>query len=344
MIKVEDIKKINKETFKLLTTIYKNAINKSFLQNPDFVILDENKNTCFYIEKNNQLQAFCFVKESFFSKFKKVKSCVISHGIISDNSEVEEELFDYILLHYKKEKFTEITIDFLLNDFPLNSKRKFNLKNINSLNRGTLLIDLTIDFEIIFKNFTNLLKKNYKKGLNSNLIVRELTEKVDFSIFLELHKKLSKNRKIDLISDNQIIATLNLINNNKSGFILGCFKENKLIGGVACVEQGNRIEYYLGVSDPDYRKLPLSHLTLIRAIEKTKEEGYEWFDMGGVVIDAPKENQIHNITNFKLNFSSNFKEYYPKFSIKLNFRLYVIKTIYLYSHQTYFKIKSYFNH
>lgn len=341
MIHTEDVKNINQILLNKLNIVYKTTPNKSFLQDPNFIILDDQNYTCFFYENNNKIEAYCFVKESYFSKFNKIKSCLISFGVISQNDSFEELLFDYIISFYKKKNFTDITIDFLLNTFPNKYGSKYNLIEETQFNRGTLLIDLTIDFESIYKNFSTLLKKNYKKGINSNLIIKELTEENEFADFLHLHIKLSASRNIDLITEKQIIRSLHFIKNKKSGIILGCFKENQMIGGVACIAQGKRIEYYLGVSDPAFRKLPLSHLTLIRAIEKAKEKGFDWFDMGGVILDTPPENQIHNITNFKLNFSSNFNKYYPKSLIKLNVAYYNMKTIYLGLHKVFSKLKSF---
>ena len=328
MIKVKNSKLLSRITFDKLNYLYNKSENKSFLQDPIYIADSDEEYTCFYNEKEEEISTYCFVHESKMQKLSFLKFCKINYGCIGSDEDSKNDLMRQIIAYYNKRNYSDISIDFLLNT---SSNLPIQLKLIQNslLNRGTLLIDLTIEFDDIYNNFSTILKKNYKRSKNLKLEIKELQSEDEISNFVCLHEKLSENRKINIISSEKIRQTLQYIINYKTGIIAGCFFEEKMIGGVACVQQGTRMEYYLGVSDPEYRKLPQSHVTLIYAIQKAQEKDCKWFDLGGAILDLPEDNQIRNITNFKLNFTSNFKKYLPSTILKLNDFRYSLKKVYL---------------
>ena len=328
MINLINSKRLSKITFDKLNYLYNKSENKSFLQDPIYINDCDEEYTCFYNEIEEEITTYCFVQEFKIQKLSLLKFCKINYGCIGREEYSKNELMKQIFEYYKKLNYSDISIDFLLNT-STNLPIQLNLIQNSSLNRGTLLIDLNIEFDEIYKNFSTILKKNYKRSKNLKLEIKEIQSEREISDFVYLHEKLSKSRKINIISSNKIKQTIQYIINYKKGIIAACFFEGKMIGGVACIQQGTRMEYYLGVSDPDYRKLPQSHVTLIYAIQKAQEKDCTWFDLGGAILDLPEDNQIRNITNFKLNFTSNFKKYLPITIIKLNDFRYSLKKVYL---------------
>lgn len=311
-----------------MTILYNNLKNISLFQFPENNFDISSKNFFYVKDSFNKIKAYCIVRETNLKKLNFLKTANIYFGVISLDDNLKNDLLQFIIKSYKSKKFAEIFIYYLNEYFVY----KINQKKIklDNLERGTLIIDLKIGLEKIQNNYSKHLKRNLKKGLNLNLIVKELDFKFSENAY-EIYELMSKKREIDFVTKSEF---LNLYKySQKNGFCLGCFFNEKLIGGMFCIIQGNRIEYFIGFTDPNHKHLPQSHLTFDKAIELSCKLGLEYFDMGGAVKDIDDKNQIFNINKFKYGFTKNFINYQPSIKFDLNKIMSLLKYFYLKTHE-----------
>jgi lipid II:glycine glycyltransferase (peptidoglycan interpeptide bridge formation enzyme) len=141
---------------------------------------------------------------------------------------------------------------------------------------------------------------------------------------------MSNYKNLNHYNKDQIKCTLDFIIKKKYGFIMGCFFDNELIGGIVCINQGNRTEYFIGISHPEFRKLPINHLGIYESILHAKNCNQNVFDMGGIVLNAKEDDQLYSIGEFKKDFSKKIVEFNPEISIITNEFHHLIKNCYLY--------------
>lgn len=328
MIEIFHTKFLNNDDLNSVRELYRELNYVSIYQDVDFVMLQENKNIFFLLKNNNKLLAYCIISENHLSKFSFIKTAYLNYGIISKEIEFEEKLFDFIINYLKKEKYTELILDFYLNKFTFRKYIK-NIKPITNLKRATILIDLFENMDEIESNFSKDLKKNLKRAQNLNIEVREVQNDSEVEYLCVLQKKMSFKRNVFHYSDELFKKILYNFFKSEKATIFGCYYDEILIGGIVVVYQGNRAEYFIGVTDPEFRKIPQSHMTNYIAIKDSKKRGFKYYDMGGIVLNSKESDQIFHITNFKFNFSKNTSNYFPKSKIVYNHFLSILKTIYL---------------
>jgi hypothetical protein len=309
--------------------LYNSNPSPSIFQNFAFNIINNQKKHYFFVTDNNIIISYLIVIESNLSKLKSIKSAKIISEPVAINELQKEKLMNYILKYYIKFKFSDV------NFTPLNSKLNFNeFKQYNikfqSRETGTILIDLNYEIEDIISNFSKNLKKNINKGKNKGITNRLIEKDNEISILVDIHSKMSIYKNINHYSKNEIRNILRFILQNKQGFIMGCFLENSLIGGIACLNQGTRTEYFIGISHPEFRKLPINHLGIYESILYAKNQNQIEFDMGGIVLNAKEDDQLYSIGEFKKDFSKKIVEFNPEISINTNEFRHLIKKCYLY--------------
>lgn len=318
----KSIENLEESLLKQFLEVYNSSNNISIHQNPGFPLNQLKR--WFYLEVDNCVKSYCVVAESNLSKLPFVKTAKINFGPVSVDDDYSNHLLDFIISYYKKNKFSELIIDPLINKLDYFSQEDYEIMS----NTGTLLIDLTKEIEEIESDFSTILKKNLKRGRKLDISIEKLLDNqvVDFA---DLYMKMSQNRGVNHYSKDEIISILQFTISKNQGLVLGCFYESKLIGGVVCIFQGKRVEYFLGVSDFEYRKLPQSHLTLFQAIKRSKELGFKLFDMGGISFTNDENNQLYHISNFKRHFSKNEINFCLPIILKTNKLYSFMKRIYL---------------
>jgi lipid II:glycine glycyltransferase (peptidoglycan interpeptide bridge formation enzyme) len=193
---------------------------------------------------------------------------------------------------------------------------------------GSLIIDLSQDLENITQSYSTNLKRNLKKAEKLGLIIKELDSENEFNDLNVIYNKLYNHRKIKLSNKNFTLDIIELIQRNKLGFTIGCFEKETLIGGAVLLENNNRIEYFIGATNPEYRHLPILHAVFQHAIIKSKQNGYSYFDLGGIVF-TKDDKQLNNITSFKYQFSKQIIRYNHDFEFILSKKRKCIQNIYL---------------
>lgn len=310
-----------------MVSIYSSLDYVYVFQHPYFDIKDNN--VYFLLtDKEGVIVCYCIVQESNFSKLKFIQNATLIYGVIGVDKRDCKVLFDYVVKHYQKNKFTSFyyypyhyTVDL--------SNLNFSYVTLLSRKKDSIWIDLSLTISKIKTGFSKMLIRNLKKAEKNTLTVKLLTTPNEIDQFIDINRKMSDYRGIEF-DRNELENILQFTQKYNCGFLLGCFSEDQiLLGGILVVIQGKLAEYFIAATDPSYKSLPLSHLTMLRAIEYSKEIGCEVFDLGGIVLNADKSDQVFNITNFKKLFSSNYKIYTNPIEFRFSIWRTVLKTIYL---------------
>jgi lipid II:glycine glycyltransferase (peptidoglycan interpeptide bridge formation enzyme) len=307
-----------------MSLIFKKIDDNTIYQTPNYSIDSLNKRFFYIKNYENEISAYCIVRESSLNKLKFIKTAQIYFGVITNEIVQKNNLINYIIDYYKSKKYTEILFLYLNETFKYNIKEK--KKYLDNLERGTLIINLNSGFEKIKNNFSKHLTRNIKKGIQLNLEIKPIEEN-DIHVAYDIYLEMSNKREINYLSKSEFYNLYQY--SNKNGFNIGCFYNQKLIGGMFCIIQGNRIEYFIGFTDINYKHLPQSHLTFYKAIEMSTKLKVKYFDMGGAVKDINEDSQIHNINKFKFGFTKEFIGYQKSEKIELTKSTLLIKNIYL---------------
>ncbi len=310
-----------------MVSIYSSLDYVYAFQHPHFD-LKENNVYFLYTDQQGVILCYCIVQESNFSKLKFIKNASLIYGVIGKNPVDCKMLFDFLVNHYQKNKYTSLyyypyhhTVDLTNLALPY--------VTLLTRKKDSIWIDLSLDIEEIKSGFSKMLIRNLKKAEKNSLTVRLLTSAQEIEQFIEINEKMSEYRGIDF-NKGELEKIIRFTQDYNCGYLLGCFSEDQvLLGGILVVIQGKLAEYFIAATDPSYKSLPLSHLTMLEAIAYSKEIGCDIFDLGGIVLNADESDQVYNITNFKKLFSSNYKIYANPIEFRFSTWRTLIKTMYL---------------
>jgi len=311
-----------KERFKysLLESDKKKIIN--FYRSFDFISINQypdweeinnpEKRVCYYIKKKQgQIISYCVILESR-------KIAYVNYGPISKTAEEITESIDLIKEHYKGVGFLKLVVKLgdvdavgtqVLNYF----QGKYSVES-NPYNWSTLRIELNEDIDTIFKKFRSNHKQSIKKAIKYNVSVRPISSLNEVRELSDIFDKMYSNRKLIKSFDStcQVFSKVfTFFNEHKTGWMLGVYDGEKLIGGLILPIQGKTVYYQYGMTSIDFRHIPILHLGLYEAIKRSIVEGYDFFDFGGYMPDIEKTDQIYHINRFKKWFGGEIL-FYPK--------------------------------
>lgn len=291
-------------------------------QHPDWNISEQGNIKIKYFIASIEGDVVCFAKILIrqFSTVKFLKYAEINGGPLCSDKQILLDCIKLIVDYCKSNRCMELKLKLPM---PVSFESEYIevclqkdvypfISFYNKNNFSTLQVDLTLPVDQIKNEFSTVLKKNLKAGLSKNITVREIESDSDIQNVLELYKKMLVRKKLNDLNSEELFRVIVFIKEHYLGKVLASFKENgTMIGGAIIIFQGARSEYYIGFSDPDEKKLPVSHSILFEAIIKSKELGYKYFDLGGYNHYATEKDQVYYVNLFKANFSSNFV-FYPK--------------------------------
>jgi len=320
------LEKSEMDAMKLLYNSITNASVYQYVLFPYFLKNGSVYNYAMLYSDDKKLLGYCIIIESYFRKLPFIKTASIVYGPIAVEKETEVELLNLICNYYKNRKFTSVFIqlrhlvgnhsEYILNT--LYKSHSYNYTTV-SQNQCTLLIDLHQPLDNIYANFSSVLKKNVKSAINKHVQVSEIMTQSEIAEFAVVYSKMCINRNITLYSYDEIIDLCNFVlNDNSNGFLLKSCIEGKMVGGGVFINQGEKTVYVIGATDPEFKKIPSSHLILFEAIKVSQKKGQQTFDMGGFSYFTKQGEQADAINQFKLNFTSDYVFYAKK--IKVIFR------------------------
>ena len=314
-----------------MKVLYDSLDNVSIVQHPLWPTFSDFKSTRFFLICNGgAVLAYTRVIESSLSYLKFIKTAEIRFGPISGNNDSVQMLLEFITDWYIKKNFSKLLIQ-----LPLDFKSEDFIKEISSRvktigQKATILIDLSNGIANIESNYSTNLKRNLRKASSLKLEVKEIVTSEEVQSFWNVYQKMTGVRKINFYTNADFNAIFNFLQSNNLGSLIGCFNDEGIIlGGLLLIKQGNKHEYFLGATDPDYRDLPQAHLTHHFAIRYLIDQGVKYYDFGGYRINPDETDQLYNINRFKLQFSKNIIQYPPKIEISLSASFNAIADIYL---------------
>lgn len=310
-----------------MLTIYLAREDVSVFQHPYFPIKSDE---LFFYATNldDQIISYAIVQISRFSKLPFIKNAVLNYGVIANSKNAELGLFHYIIAYFDKNRYTSLTIHPFQNTISYSGVKQI-IKPMLTRKKDSIWIDLNLDLEQIKSGFSKMLIRNLKKAEKNKLDIRLLTSDTEINLFITILEKMSLHRGISF-HKSYVDEIIHFSKQFNCGYIIGCFSsEDQLLGGILVLVQGKLAEYFIAGTDPDFKSLPLSHLTMFKAIEHSKAKGLHIFDLGGIVLNANPNDQVFNITNFKKLFSQEYKIYDFPMIIAFSFWKNLIKTFYL---------------
>jgi len=87
----------------------------------------------------------------------------------------------------------------------------------------------------------------------------------------------------------------NLKNENQPVLVFRAFADDEAVAGICVVPHGSAATYLLGWNGKHGRKLKANQFLLWNAITFLQQEGFRWFDLGGI-----NEEKTPGIASFKL--------------------------------------------
>ena len=165
-------------------------------------------------------------------------------------------------------------------------------------------IDLTQNFDDIWKNMTKSTRYYTRKGLKEFIKVNitQNPSELEIENFVNLYSEtMDKNQA----SQKYYFSKEFIKNHFKSNCLfIECKNDNEIIGAISLFLIGSKIMHY-HLSATNYNiKNPPSKAVLWHAIEWAKKKGLKWFHLGGGV---GKED---NLFYFKKGFSKTYFKFY----------------------------------
>jgi hypothetical protein len=275
---------------------------------------------CYFTASDaNQVVCTAVITESQKAFFK---SADIRFGPIFTDSELLIASILAIHSHYKSRGYMSCTVqlaiqtgavtDYLENI--LNKKIKITYR-LDRNNWSSLVVQLQVPEEEIFKGFSKGHKSDIKKALKNNIRVSECRSKEEFSAFCNIFSKMNRERGLGISEEENNRFLKNVfeytMDRNKGKVLLVKNEVGNILGGIIIVFQGKSSRYFKGASDMAYRHLPILHLAIWEAIRMSRSAGFEQFDLWGYNHFVQEPDQVFFINKFKKGFGGEFT-YYPK--------------------------------
>ncbi len=282
--------------------------------------------------ENGNITLSVKIIESKLRRAPSVRYALVQGCPISDDPVEVAASIAHLYTYYETERFAELTVrlDSSLH-FAEHVERLMRKEGLQiepfrpSEFRSTLVLKLDKDMDAIESDFSTNLKRNIKKGINGNIQVRRIRSVDEFAPFPDIFAKMEKERGVVLHNTEFLFQLFSFIEETGLGFFLGTYDQaGTMIGGMILIDQRDRLEYYIGATDPDHRTQPQSHLTFLEAIRLAKSKDYDLFDFGGYGFNAKEGEQVFNINRFKLSFTKDILFFPKPFSFVTSKRHYIL--------------------
>ena len=263
---------------------------------------------------------YCVVKNKLFLKE------ILFGPILADDNDLVE-IINYFPKLYKFTNCIGLEIQLPYNS-SLTDVTEFNTnKYIKEIDEFwcTQLLDIEKPINTIINNFSKNHRRSVKKAQKLNVSLRLIKKDKNIKAFVNLYKTMYRTKGLRSEFENPSKAIENmikLISKNNIGLCLGVFKNEKLIGGVIMLYQGDSVFYRIGCTDEKFKKTPILHLAFLETIKIAKSMNLKYFDLGGFAVNP--DTQLSGINRFKTGFGGMTINYPKKIIIKYNPMLYEI--------------------
>lgn len=158
-------------------------------------------------------------------------------------------------------------------------------------------------------------QKIYLEQEQTNAILNEQVIKNKGNSHQKLiNKKMEADKSLNLYH-NRLLNSINLMTTNPDGIILATIMVAKV---------GDTINIVIDSFDRKFNTFNAKHLIIWKLIEKYSNEGYKYFNLGGLVHKVGKNDKFYGLNSFKLGFGSKVYEYLGDMELVTNKFLYLM--------------------
>lgn len=180
---------------------------------------------------------------------------------------------------------------------------------------ATFVINLNEDdlFSLVESKQRNIVRKGEKTGVQCKMV----SSKSEMMSFLDDFQRLRQDTQHRAIENNSKASMLlksklffeNIFKNYN--VCLGVAEYEGVVASVAlAMMSGKTLYYYSGGSDIEMnRKSGASALLVWKMIEYAKNNGYKYFDMGGVPVNPDESHPAYGVYKFKKSYGGEYMEF-----------------------------------
>lgn len=281
---------------------------------------DPEKKYCKFIATEKEKTVCTAIIEE--SKQFIIKTANIQFGPLFLDNDVLIICIQKISEFYKKKGFSVLSIQLAI---PTGASADYIEYKLNKItkprysfdrnNWSSIVIDLALSEDELLRNMSKGHKSDIKKAYKSELSILNDFSSQQFNDFIAVYKKMHKERGLAENKQGSSVYLNNILTFFKTfdagRFLLVADNTNKIIGGIALVYQNKTVRYFKGAADPEVKNLPVLHLAIWEAIKKSKEDGFNCFDLWGYNHFVDENDQVFFINRFKKGFGGTYS-FYPK--------------------------------
>lgn len=161
-------------------------------------------------------------------------------------------------------------------------------RNTSEPPQRTLLLDVSSSLEVLRKNLSKTWRLHLNRAEKSKLKVIEGSSDPLYERFLvEMEEMVVRKRFVPKINYDKYRIIQKELPENLKMKILACEFESKPVCTIICSAMGDTGIYFFGATANEGLKTNASNLLHWRMIQWLKENGYRWYDLGGI---NPKES------------------------------------------------------
>ncbi|MEZ5306512.1 MAG: GNAT family N-acetyltransferase [Pyrinomonadaceae bacterium] len=301
-----------------IKSFYGRLSEVSILQHPDWddVVKINGKRLFFTFHKGTELVAYAIVR------FPNKRIANVEFGPVATNprsalaalrririavKEATNAWYLCVQLPWHTGSKTEY-IEFRM-DNEMTAKRFFDKRNWSSS-----VIDTHKSDQEIASAFSSNHRRSLKKATKAGLETREFFTDAEIAEFNRIYVDMygTRGRKIDESSNlEEYLKIRNFFKRTGNGFFYGVFKDDKLLGGMIIIRQGEAGFYYHAATDPEWRSIPVQHLGVVAVLDELRSREIRFFDFGGYNHMVDENDQVYNINRFKDGFTKHYV-FYPR--------------------------------
>lgn len=171
------------------------------------------------------------------------------------------------------------------------------------------------------EKYVSISKELYEQELNINENLNQKLQEVSRTgkdITTIINKKMESDKKISNYQSSLIQAT-NLLSKYPNGII---------VGGLLAIKYNYSLNMIIEGFDAKYKNLNPNYLLKWEIIKKINEEGYQLFNLNGIVGEFIEPNKYSGLNEMKLGYNAQAVEYIGEFNLIINkpvYNLYIKK-------------------
>lgn len=169
------------------------------------------------------------------------------------------------------------------------------------------------------EKYVSLSKDLYEKELDINETLNQKLQEVSRKgkdITTLINKKMESDKRVSNYQASLIQAT-NLLSTYPDGII---------IGGLLAIKNNNKLNMIIEGFNQTYRNFNPNYLLKWEIIKKANEEGYQYFNLNGIVGEFNDQNKYSGLNEMKLGFNAQALEFIGEFDLIINKTVYNLYT------------------